>query len=125
MGKKILFDYHFKAVNLSDFEMILDFKLEGKLAGYARTGIVKAIKQKTGKNVGRVDVWEEIPSSMLGFVNMQAKSFIKTVSDKELAPDGISIIHHTAEKGEYLDNGKEIMLKLKIGGQYKNENQFY
>lgn len=125
MARKVLFDYHFKAVNLTDFEMPLDFKLEGKLARYARTGIVKAIKMKTGKNIGKVDVWEEVPSSMLGFVNHQAKTFVKTVNDNELVPDGIRIIHHRVEKGEYLDNGKEISLRIKVVGQYKNERKNY
>lgn len=126
MAKKILFDFHFKAVSLSDFELVLDFNLEGKLAKYARTGIIKAIKQNTGKNIGKVNVWEEIPSNMLGFVNHQSKSFVKTINEQELKPDGISIVHHRVEKGEYLDNGKEIHLRVKLEGQYKNEQKdFY
>ena len=121
MQKKIVFDYNFRAVNITDFEMPLEFKLEGKIAGYARTGIIKAIKMKTGKNVGKNNVWETIPSSMYGFINTQCKSFIKTVQEKELKPDGVSIVHHVVRGGEYLDNGKTIMLKIDITGQYKHE----
>lgn len=121
MNKKTIFDYEFKALNLTDFELILLFTLDGKLARYARAGIVKSIKMKTGKNIGKVNVWVDVPPSMYNFVNLQSKAFIKIINNKELKPDGITIVNHHLSKGSYKDDLKTIYLKLLLTGQYKDE----
>lgn len=116
--KKVNYEWDFKALNLTDFLLILDFKLDGKLAKYARTGIVKAIRTKTGKKIGKVEVWEDIPASMYGFINLQCKQFIKQIQNSSLNPDGVYIRHHFVKGGEYRDNIKSIDLRVKIEGIY-------
>ena len=122
-------DYNFKAVNISDFELKLKYKAKSK--------VLKSVFRQTAKTLSRLNTKFaklavsdpdkitkfEVPEEFLNRVKTAINKNLSSVY-KEVRQDGIIVVRDTVKSCVFSEDSNDnniLNIIVKVGGQYAQE----
>jgi len=115
-----MIDYHFKLINITDYELIFYLKAEKRLFDKIFMGSINKLK-RMGKNadvdLDKIDKFEVLPR----FNALIHTAVIKKINEmkKRLKPRGLELLNSKCQKATFIkQSAGNWDIKIEIVGQY-------
>jgi hypothetical protein len=118
-----VFNYHFKTLNPSDFELIIIFTAKSKVLKSVFNQVKKVLVRKDTKftklHTSNSDVLQrfEIPEQFNGRILTAILKQVKEI-EKEVKKDGIKILRYQVDKCFFENKDDTTTINIKLGGIY-------
>lgn len=118
-----VFDYNFKTISPSDFELSFIFTAKSRVLKSVFDEVKKVLVRKDNKfnklyssNSDLIQKFE-IPEQLNNKVHTSILKQIKDI-EKEVFKDGIKVLRTQVDKCYFINDGEKTEIHIKIGGMY-------